>query len=188
MLRVRADHEGRYADAVAVAVDRRRHDMVVEAAPVVPGQEDGAARPIGALHHGIDQARDPRLTGRDEIRRVFAVGVVRDDPRNRGQRARLGVGEESRRGPDVPELAVLVHRHEVGQRVPQAAGACALRLRCTRHLALVAVRLRPLANVVAPGDVVVVEQVGEVCPRVRRMDPAELAGARHRICRIGAER
>ena len=37
-LRVRADHDPRYAQAVTVHVDPRRHDVVVETAPVVPGR------------------------------------------------------------------------------------------------------------------------------------------------------
>ena len=40
-----------YPEAVAVLVDRRRHDVVVEAAPVVPGEEDGRRAPARCAHH-----------------------------------------------------------------------------------------------------------------------------------------
>src|SRR5919201_3325190 len=43
--RVRADHEAGDAQAVAVLVHPRRDDVVVEAAPVVPGEEDRRALP-----------------------------------------------------------------------------------------------------------------------------------------------
>ena len=46
-LRPRADEDPRHPDPVAVLVDARRRDVVVEAAPVVPGEEDGRRCP----HH-----------------------------------------------------------------------------------------------------------------------------------------
>ena len=48
LLGVRADHQPRHPQAVAVRVDRRRHDVVVEAAPVVPGEEDRGRAPSRA--------------------------------------------------------------------------------------------------------------------------------------------
>ena len=49
LLGVGADHDPGHAQAEAVAVDDRRHDMVVEAAPVIPGEEDRGAVPVGAV-------------------------------------------------------------------------------------------------------------------------------------------
>ena len=45
-LRVRADDQAGHAEAVPVPVHARRHGVVVEAAPVVPRQEDGAGGPV----------------------------------------------------------------------------------------------------------------------------------------------
>ena len=39
-LRIRADHERRHAQPVTLRIDRRRLHVIVEAAPVVPGEED----------------------------------------------------------------------------------------------------------------------------------------------------
>src|SRR5438067_5642784 len=36
-----ADHQARYPEPVTIAIDGRRVYVVVEAAPVIPGQEDG---------------------------------------------------------------------------------------------------------------------------------------------------
>src|SRR5205807_1400282 len=51
---VRADHQRGNAEAVSVAVDVRRANVVVASAPVVPGQEDRRARPVGAGHDRVD--------------------------------------------------------------------------------------------------------------------------------------
>src|SRR5579859_6250068 len=51
-LRVGADHDGRYPQSVAEAVDLGRGHVVVEAAPVVPGEEDGRGVPVRAAHDG----------------------------------------------------------------------------------------------------------------------------------------
>ena len=45
---VGADDDARDAEPVAVLVDRRGDDVVVEAAPVVPGQEDRGRVPVWA--------------------------------------------------------------------------------------------------------------------------------------------
>src|SRR5438876_346135 len=41
MLGLGADHDAWYTEAVAVRVLPRRNDVIVEAAPVVPGEENG---------------------------------------------------------------------------------------------------------------------------------------------------
>ena len=63
--RVRADHDSRDAKAVAVQVDHRRSDVVVEAAPVIPREEDRRAVPVRAAPDRVDQARDVGLAGLD---------------------------------------------------------------------------------------------------------------------------
>src|SRR5260370_16097479 len=63
--RVRTDHEAGHAEPVSLAVHRRRPDMVVETAPVVPGQKDRRGAPVGALHDRVDHPRHVVLTGAD---------------------------------------------------------------------------------------------------------------------------
>src|SRR4029078_12856627 len=67
--RVRRDHEPGHAQAVAVDGHLRRHHVVVEAAPVVPGEEDCGRAPVRAAHDRVDDTGDVGLAGRDEARR-----------------------------------------------------------------------------------------------------------------------
>ena len=60
------------AQPVAVLVDARRDDVVVEPAPVVPREEDGGRVPVGPAHDGVDQAGHPGLAGADERAGVLA--------------------------------------------------------------------------------------------------------------------
>ena len=52
--------------------------MVVEAAPVVPGQEDRSGVPVGSAHQGVDQVGDVPLPVAD-----LALWVLAD---RRGRR------------------------------------------------------------------------------------------------------
>jgi hypothetical protein len=61
-LRVGRNHQARNAQAVPVFIDADGNDMVVEPAPVVPGQKDGTVLPIGPLHDGVDQMGDIGLS------------------------------------------------------------------------------------------------------------------------------
>ncbi len=54
--RVRRDQERGHPQAVAVLVDRRRHDVVVETAPVVPREEDRAGGPVRTSHDRVDHS------------------------------------------------------------------------------------------------------------------------------------
>ena len=83
--------------------------MVVEPAPVVPGEEDRSVLPSRSAHDGVDEARDIRLPDRDERRWVLAFAVVRHDPRHRRELSGAGVDEQLVDVLDVGELAVLVH-------------------------------------------------------------------------------
>ena len=51
-----ADHYARDTQTVAVLIDFRRNNMIIETAPVIPGEKDGRAVPVWTLHHGIDQS------------------------------------------------------------------------------------------------------------------------------------
>jgi hypothetical protein len=94
LLRVGADHQARHAQAVAVGVHGRRCDVIVEAAPVVPGQ--------------------------DQARRVLTDLSGRGDPGDRRESARLRGAVEGVQRLDVALLVVGLDRVEVRQRVPDA--------------------------------------------------------------------
>src|SRR5579884_3660351 len=53
VLGVGADHQPRYPDPQAELVDAGRYHVVVEATPVVPGEEDRARAPVRAPHHRV---------------------------------------------------------------------------------------------------------------------------------------
>src|SRR3954447_10378266 len=78
--RPRADQQAGHAEPIALAVDRRRRDVVVEAAPVVPRDPDRGRGPVRALHQRVDEARHVRLPGCDQCRRVGAPLLRRRDP------------------------------------------------------------------------------------------------------------
>jgi hypothetical protein len=56
----------RQGDTETLAVDARRLDVVVEASPVVPGEEDRGRLPVEALHDRVDQAGNEGLSGGHE--------------------------------------------------------------------------------------------------------------------------
>jgi hypothetical protein len=60
--RVGADDERGHAEPVAVAAYRRRVYVVVEAAPVIPGQEDRRRAPVRAALDGVDHIGHERLS------------------------------------------------------------------------------------------------------------------------------
>ena len=97
---------------------------------------------------------------------MLAHRLCRRDPRHRGQRPGVHGGEEVAQRRNVPELLILAHGVEVRKRVPDARRLRVLRHRCAEHLAVGAVGLRALGDVVAPADVRLVQQVRQVGPRV----------------------
>ncbi len=99
-----ADDQSGNAQAIAVVIHRRRGHVIVETAPIVPGQKDRGALPVRALHDGIDQAGHIRLARADERCRVLAVDAIRADPRDSRQRAALSRGIETR---DVLDVAAI---------------------------------------------------------------------------------
>ena len=60
--------------------------MVVEAAPVIPREEDRRGLPVGAAHDRVDERGHVRLADGHEVRWMLADAVVRHDPRHRRQR------------------------------------------------------------------------------------------------------
>src|SRR6185437_3385318 len=79
-LGVRAYYEPRHAQPVAADVDPRRRLVVVEATPVVPGEEDRGAVPARAAHDRVDQRGDVRLAGGDGAVGVFGDAELGGDP------------------------------------------------------------------------------------------------------------
>src|SRR6266511_5039271 len=135
--------------------------MVVEPAPVVPGQEDRRRLPSRTAHPRIDHLRDVLLPGADAPRRMLADAAVWDHPGDRGQpappRGRVVVAQRG----DVAELVVLLDRLEIRKGVPDPG-----RLRVLEHVAAdeaagLAVGLRALEEAVAPADVELVKEVRE---------------------------
>ena len=106
-LRVRADDESGHPQAVAVLVDARRGDVVVEAAPVVPGEEDRGRVPVGAAHDRVDQARHVGLADGDRAGPCSLTASAGVDPGHRRQRSGSGRGVEVVDRLHVAELAVL---------------------------------------------------------------------------------
>jgi hypothetical protein len=71
-----ADDERRHRMPYPLPSTRGRRDVVVEAAPVVPRQEDRGAVPVRAAHHGVDQRGHVALPGRRRRGRVLGVDLV----------------------------------------------------------------------------------------------------------------
>jgi hypothetical protein len=172
---VGADHQAWHAQPVALTVHPRRHDVIVEAAPVVPGDEDRGRAPVRRAHDGVHQPRHPRLPHPRRGGRMLAVCVAGDDPGHVRQPAGAGGCEEPADALDVAELAVRGDIREVRQRVPDAWGDGVLLAHEAAHRAVRAVRLATGRDVVAPADVVLSEQVGEVSPGEERL-PAMRSG------------
>ena len=73
-------------------------------------------------------------------------------PRNARQRAIQGLGREVGDRADVAELTVLLYGVEPGEGIPNLRRLGALRLRRAGDVAVCAVRLGSLGNVIAPAD------------------------------------
>ena len=87
--------------------------MVVEAAPVVPPDEDGRRRPVGTVHDGVHDARHERLARTHRRWRVFTHVTRWDDPGHRRQRTAGGVFQKA---------CILVLDPEVQLGLPGQAG------------------------------------------------------------------
>ena len=141
--------------------------MVVEAAPVIPREEDRGAVPVGAVHDRVHDPRHPRLPDGDRVRRVFAAPIVGHDPRDRREGPLPRIPEVGTGRLDVRDLVVLPYRLEAGKRVPDARGRCRLRPMTANDLPIGAIRLGAVHHEVAPAHVRSMQEIGEVGPRVR---------------------
>ncbi len=175
LLGVRADDQRRDPQAVAVLVHHRRRHVIVEAAPVIPGQEDGGAVPVRSLHGGVDQPGDPGLPLAHLGGRMLAVGTAGRDPGNGRQVAILGGVEIVGDIGDVVQLTVLLDGVEVGQRIPDAGGLGPLLGGRAAHRVVRAVGLGAAFDVIPPADLALVQQVGEVGPGIIGCGRAGLA-------------
>ena len=68
---IRADDDAGDPEAVAHTVHGGRRHVVVEAAPVVPGQEDRGRAPVPRVHDRVDQPGHVGLSGVDARVRVL---------------------------------------------------------------------------------------------------------------------
>src|SRR5260221_1297842 len=107
--------------------------MSVETAPIVPGEKDGRATPIGTLHKSIDQACYICLPNADQGRWMFAVLPIRHNPGNCRQGTVFRGGKKLPERLDIAKLAVLPDRIEVGQRIPTFTCSRLVRLWPARH-------------------------------------------------------
>jgi hypothetical protein len=79
----------------ALVLDRRRGDVVEEAAVLVVRQDEHRPAPLRALAEPVHHRGEERLAEADVVRRVVVVGEKAwIDDRDRRQRARLRVLEE----------------------------------------------------------------------------------------------
>ena len=163
----RADHHRGHPQSPAVLVDHRRQHVVVEAAPVVPREEDRRAHPLllGTFHHRVDRLRHVCLAHLDRIGRMLALVLLRHEPRDARQIAVPSVADELRVRADVVELPCRCRRRESRQGILHGRGEDALEVLARRRDA------GAFADVVAPADTGLVEQPGDRRPHVRPRFP-----------------
>ena len=138
------DEQQRNAEAQLVVVAPVWHDVVEEAAPVVPSDDDGGRIPVRTLPNGVHDGCHPRGAAGVAVAGVVAVLAVRRHPGDRCQRAGLDVVKNPLRLGD-DEVRIVAAFADVLNRIvgmPQSRTGAAL--------------------VVAPGD-----------PRRRRQQIAE---------------
>ena len=99
-----------------VRLDRARwRDVVVVAAVLVVQPDQQRVRPARAVHDAVDDLGGEGFALGDVLRVLLRVGLeVRVDDADRGQRARVGVGEELRGLAQVPDAAAQPERVQVG--------------------------------------------------------------------------
>ena len=81
--------------------------MVVEASPVIPGEKDRRAIPVGPLHDGVDKTGNVCLAIANQSRRMFAVLTIGHHPGYSRKSTVLGGLVEVRNILDVAELSIL---------------------------------------------------------------------------------
>src|SRR5579883_1038002 len=90
------DDEGRHTPARSPTVDDRRRDVVPEAVPLVVGNDNGAALPVGALHHGLHKASRVRIALLETGRAGGVLVIIWLDEGHVRQRAVLKRGDTVR--------------------------------------------------------------------------------------------
>src|SRR6266487_3969404 len=78
--RIWTNHYSRYAQAVTIDINMRWHNVVVETAPIVPGEENCRTIPVWPLHNRIDQIRDICLASAYKGRRMLTLLTIRRNP------------------------------------------------------------------------------------------------------------
>src|SRR6266566_8801233 len=92
--RVWTNHYSRYAQAVAIDIDMRWHNVIVETTPIIPGEEDCCTIPVWPLHNHIDKICDICLACAYQGRRMLTRLAIRSNPRYRRQRTIFSRGIE----------------------------------------------------------------------------------------------
>src|SRR5262245_34771244 len=88
---IRGDDQGRDTGSVAELIYRRRRNVVIEAAIIVPCNDDNRAAPVTASHNRIDQVGDVPHSARGIIGWIFAIGAIWHEPADLRQMSRLGI-------------------------------------------------------------------------------------------------
>src|SRR5947209_16935924 len=128
-----------------------RYNMIVEAAPVIPGQENRRTAPVWPLHDGVDQPGHIGLTCAHQGRWMFAILAIGHNPGDGWQATILGRSVEVVQLLDVAQLAILFHRIKVGQWIPDLRRARTLWLRCATHRGIIfTIRLCSIRYIVGP--------------------------------------
>src|SRR5262249_47296538 len=90
----RRNNQQRYARSESKIVHSRRCHIVLEAAKVVPCQEDHGRFPVRPLHNSINFFNRPVFANADTRRRMLTPARANHQPTHRGQVAILGVGDK----------------------------------------------------------------------------------------------
>ena len=131
-----ADDQEGDAKAIAQAVNDGRRHLIVEAAPIVPGQEDDGIAPRRASLNRIDHIDRPVFPGTRTGRRMLAIRFRSRDPGEGRQCIALGIRGEVLPGhhPLRPQIRIANGREAI-QSVPHIAGLRALwRIKLPRYV------------------------------------------------------
>src|SRR5437763_6782195 len=144
-----------------------RNNVIVEATPVIPGQENRRTAPVRSLHDGIDKSRHVGLTCAHQGRWMFTILAIGYNPGDGWQGAVLGGSVEVVQLLDVAKLAILFHCVKVGQRIPDLWRSRTLWLRSAAHRGIIfTVGLRSICYIVGPTYFSFVEQVRKIGPGI----------------------
>src|SRR5437667_2028869 len=147
-------------------VDNRRRYMIINTAPIVPGEKNGRIRPIWTLHDGINLLGD-KIFASLPGGRWMITGIARGrcNPRYIGQVTRLYIRDELTRRVVVTGRIECALDHQGG--IPETRRA-----------------------VISPAHLCVIEQLRHTLDVVARITPKSIArlmlGVQQRILRRGA--